>query len=133
MKEASRDFFLNYSFGWLLGWLDAVRPRPQPDESILLVRSDTRPAFSHEVEKILFLFGRDLITWDVADSTLTGVEAVSLDRPSCAHLDLIIPVQTTLGAFSSEVVSLLFDRQFELVALLVIFYTGTGELLINDQ
>jgi hypothetical protein len=50
MKEASRDFFLNYSFGWLLGWLDAARPRPRPDESILLVRSDTRPAFSHEVE-----------------------------------------------------------------------------------
>ena len=64
---------------------------------------------------------------------LTGVQAVSLDMPSGAHLDLIIPVQTTLGAFSSEVVPLLSDRQFELVALLVVFYTGTGELLINDQ
>ena len=69
----------------------------------------------------------------MADSTLTGVEAVSLDLPSGAHLDLIIPVQTTLGAFSSEVVPLLSDRQFELVALLVVFYAGTGELLINDQ
>jgi len=49
--------------------------------------------------KSFFLFGRDLRTWDLADKTLTGVEAVSLDMPSGAHLDLIIPVRTTLGAF----------------------------------
>ena len=42
-------------------------------------------AFSHEGEKILFLFGRDLRTLNVADSTLTGVEAVSLDMP-LAHI-----------------------------------------------
>ncbi len=53
---------------------------------------------------------------DVADSTLTGDEAVSLDMPSGAHLDLITPVRTTLGAFSSEVITHLFDRQFELTA-----------------
>jgi hypothetical protein len=45
----------------------------------------------------------------VADSTLTGVKAVSLDMPSGAHLDLIIPVRATLGAFCSEVVPLLPD------------------------
>ena len=45
----------------------------------------------------------------MADSTLTGVEAVSLDMPSGAHLDLIIPVRMTLGAFCSEVVPLLPD------------------------
>ena len=83
--------------------------RPRPDKSILLVRSDTRPAFIHEEEKILFLFGRDLRTWNMADSTLTGVKAVSLDVPSGAHLDLIIPVWATLGAFCSEVVPLLPD------------------------
>jgi hypothetical protein len=32
----------------------------------------------------------------MADSTLTGVKAVSLDVPSGAHLDLIIPVRATL-------------------------------------
>ena len=78
-------------------------------QSILLVRSDPRHAFSHEGEKILFLFGRDLRTWDMADSTLTGVKTVSLDVPSGAHLDLIIPVRATLGAFCSEVVPLLPD------------------------
>jgi hypothetical protein len=57
----------------------------------------------------------------VADSTLTGVEAVSLDMPSGAHLDLIIPVWMTLGAFCFEVIPLLPDRQFKLVTLLVIF------------
>ena len=110
-----RDFLLDNSFGWLLGWTDATRP--QPNKSILLVRSDALPAFSHDGEEILFLFGRDLRTWDVADSMLTGVEAVSLDldMPSGAYLDLIIPVRTTLGA-----------------ALLVVFYTGAGELLIDD-
>jgi len=127
-----RDFLLDNSFGWLLGWTDATRP--QPNKSILPVRSDALPAFSHGGEEILFLFGRDLITWDVADSMLTGVEAVSLDldMPSGAHLDLIIPVRTTLGAFSSEVIPLLSNSQFELVALLVVFYTGAGELLIDD-
>jgi hypothetical protein len=60
------------------------------------------------------------------DSTLTGFESVSFDMPSGAHLDLIIPVRTTLGAFSSEVIPLLSDRQFELVALLVVFYTRTA-------
>ena len=45
----------------------------------------------------------------MADSTLTGVKAVSLDVPSGAHLDLIIPVWATLGAFCSEVVPLLPD------------------------
>ena len=57
---------------------------------------------------------------------MTGFESVSLDMPSGAHLDLIIPVRTTLGAFSSEVIPLLSDRQFELVALLVVFYTRTA-------
>ena len=52
---------------------------------------------------------------------LTGVKAVSLDMPSGTHLDLIIPVQMALGAFSSEVVPLLSNRQFKLVTLLVIF------------
>ena len=51
-----------------------------------------------KVRKSFFLFGRDLRTWDLADKTLTDVEAVSLDMPSGAHLDLIIPVRTTLGA-----------------------------------
>ena len=55
------------------------------------------------------------------ESTLTGFESVSLDMPSGAHLDLIIPVRTTLGAFSSDVIPLLSDRQFKLIALLVVF------------
>jgi hypothetical protein len=45
----------------------------------------------------------------MTDSTLTGVKAISLDVPSGAHLDLIIPVRATLGAFCSEVVPLLPD------------------------
>ena len=101
-------------------------------QSILLVRSDPRHAFSHEGEKILFLFERDLRTRGMDDSTLTGFESVSFDMPSGAHLDLIIPVRTTLGAFSSAVIPLLSDRQFELVAQLVVFYTGTGKHLIDD-
>ncbi len=68
----------------------------------------------------------------MADSTLTGVKAVSLDMPSGAHIDLIIPVRTTLGAFCFEVVPLLPDNQFELVAMLVVYYTETGKLLIDD-
>ncbi len=67
-----------------------------PIESILLVRSDPRHAFSHEGEKILFLFERDLRTWGVDDSTLTGFESVSLDLPFGAHFN-IIPVRRTLS------------------------------------
>ena len=63
---------------------------------------------------------------------LTGVKAVSLDMPSGAHLDLIIPVRMTFGVFCFEVIPLLPDRQFKPVTLLVIFYTGTSKLLIDD-
>ena len=112
-----RQFFRFRVASWVVGC---------PIQSILLVRSDPRHAFSHEGEKILFLFERDLRTRGMDDSTLTGFESVSFDMPSGAHLDLIIPVRTTLGAFSSEVIPLLSDRQFELVALLVVFYTRTA-------
>jgi len=112
-----RQFFRFQVASWVVG---------HTIESILLVRSDPQHSLSHEGEKILFHFERDLRTWGVDDSTLTGFESVSFDMPSGAHLDLIIPVRTTLGAFSSEVIPLLSDRQFELVALLVVFYTRTA-------
>ena len=82
--KRKRDFLLDNSYGWLLGCLDATSPRP--NESILLVRNDARPAFSHEGEEILFLFWRVLRTWDVADSMLAGVEA----SPLICHLAYIL-------------------------------------------
>jgi len=107
-----RQFFRFQVASWVVG---------HTIESILLVGSDPRHAFSYEGEKILFLFERDLRTRDVDDSTLAGFESISLDMPSGAHLDLIIPVRMTLGAFSSEVIPLLSDCRFELIALLVVF------------
>ena len=78
--KRKQDFLLNNSFGWLLGWSDTARS--WPDQSILLVRIDARPAFPMKVRKSFFCLGGTLEheTW------LIACWQVSKQSPLICHL-----------------------------------------------
>jgi hypothetical protein len=121
-------FFETILLGGFLGGRTPLGPDPTSQSFLSGVTHALHSPMN--VRKFFFLFGRDLGTWNVADSAWADVKADSVDVPSCAHFDLIVPVRPTLGVFRSEVFPRLSNRQFELVALLVVFYHGAGKLLV---
>ncbi len=107
--------------------------RPQSNQSIFLVSCNALSAFPHEGKKVRFWLGKEFVTWDMADSMWAGFVAVTLDGPSSAYFQVLIPVRTFLGALRSEVlVPHLSPHHFELVELIAVSYSGVGKLLVDD-
>ncbi len=82
---------MEWRVGWFGWWSDVARPQPVESKRGVALHP------VEEVEVLCFLLGGNIWSANVAVLVVAISEAITLCKPSCAHVTIVVPLGPVLG------------------------------------